>query len=233
MLECLLYEYLTNDLYPEYINNCYDLIIKRQHKWVKHLNRDFTSVSIVNTLVSLLMVFNKCMQLCHPQPFSQYRMFLPPKKQKRKKDCCLHPRTFPLLPFIFTDLVTITIGVILPVVKLHTKALRVWPSLSLAYNKDTLIEICMWQSSQKKKKSGENRKSKFRNHWFPCSSVSKESACNVGREDPLEKEMATHSSYFCLENPMDRGAWQPTVRGVTRVRHNLAAKPPPHTHQKS
>ena len=26
-------------------------------------------------------------------------------------------------------------------------------------------------------------------------------------EDPLEKEMATHSSISCLENHMDRGAW--------------------------
>ena len=32
--------------------------------------------------------------------------------------------------------------------------------------------------------------------------------------------------YFCLENPMDRGAWQATVHGVTRVRHNLVTKPP-------
>ena len=30
--------------------------------------------------------------------------------------------------------------------------------------------------------------------------------------------------YSCLENPMDRGAWQTTVHGVTRVRHNLATK---------
>ena len=45
--------------------------------------------------------------------------------------------------------------------------------------------------------------------------------------DPLEKEMATHSSISCLENPMDRGAWQATVYGVTRVRHNLATNPPP------
>ena len=30
----------------------------------------------------------------------------------------------------------------------------------------------------------------------------------------------------CLENPMDRGAWQATAHGVTRVGHNLAAKPP-------
>ena len=32
--------------------------------------------------------------------------------------------------------------------------------------------------------------------------------------------------YSCLENPMDRGAWQATVHGVTRVRHDLATKPP-------
>ena len=28
--------------------------------------------------------------------------------------------------------------------------------------------------------------------------------------------------YSCLENPMDRGAWQVTVHGVARVRHDLA-----------
>ena len=33
--------------------------------------------------------------------------------------------------------------------------------------------------------------------------------------------------YSCLENPMDRGAWRATVNRVSRVRHNLATKPPP------
>ena len=33
--------------------------------------------------------------------------------------------------------------------------------------------------------------------------------------------------YSCLENPMDRRAWQATVHGVARVRHDLATKPPP------
>ena len=33
--------------------------------------------------------------------------------------------------------------------------------------------------------------------------------------------------YSCLENPMDRGAWQATVNGVSRVEHNLATTPPP------
>ena len=30
-------------------------------------------------------------------------------------------------------------------------------------------------------------------------------------EDSLEKGMTTHSSIRCLENSMDRGAWQATV----------------------
>ena len=33
--------------------------------------------------------------------------------------------------------------------------------------------------------------------------------------------------YFCLGNPMDRGAWLATIHGVTRVRHDSATK---HTH---
>ena len=37
---------------------------------------------------------------------------------------------------------------------------------------------------------------------------------SLGREDPLEKEMATHYSILGLENPMDRGAWWATVHGV-------------------
>ena len=47
------------------------------------------------------------------------------------------------------------------------------------------------------------------------------------QEDPLEKEMATHSSVLAWRIPMDRGTWQATVHGVSRVRHDLATKPPP------
>ena len=39
---------------------------------------------------------------------------------------------------------------------------------------------------------------------------------SLGQEDPLEKEMATHSSYSCLENSMDRGAWWATVHRVAK-----------------
>ena len=38
---------------------------------------------------------------------------------------------------------------------------------------------------------------------------------SLGQEDPLEKDMATHSS-SCLEKPMDRGAWWATVHGVSK-----------------
>jgi len=34
--------------------------------------------------------------------------------------------------------------------------------------------------------------------------------------------------YWCLGNPMDKGAWRATIHGirVTRVRHDLMTKPP-------
>ena len=37
---------------------------------------------------------------------------------------------------------------------------------------------------------------------------------SLGWDDPLEE--ITHSSYSCLENPMDRGAWRATVHKVTQ-----------------
>ena len=62
---------------------------------------------------------------------------------------------------------------------------------------------------------------------FPCSSVSKDSACNVG--DPGSSPGSGKSpgegngkplQYSCLENPMDRGAWQAIVHGAARVGHD-------------
>ena len=34
-------------------------------------------------------------------------------------------------------------------------------------------------------------------------------------EDPLEEEMASHSSFLYLEISMDRGDWQATVHRIT------------------
>jgi hypothetical protein len=63
---------------------------------------------------------------------------------------------------------------------------------------------------------------------FPHSSVDKESACNVGDLDSI---LGSGSSpregngnllqYSCLENPMDRGAWQAAIHGIARVGHDL------------
>ena len=39
---------------------------------------------------------------------------------------------------------------------------------------------------------------------------------SLGREDPLEREMATHSSILAWEVPLDTGAWQATVHGLTK-----------------
>ena len=44
-------------------------------------------------------------------------------------------------------------------------------------------------------------------------------ARSLDEEDPLEKEMATHSSI--LGNPMDKGAWQATVHGVLKSQPSL------------
>ena len=58
---------------------------------------------------------------------------------------------------------------------------------------------------------------------FPGTSDSKESAYNVG--DPgsvpgyrrsLGEGNGNLLQYSCLENPMDRGAWQARIHGVTK-----------------
>ena len=39
---------------------------------------------------------------------------------------------------------------------------------------------------------------------------------HLGGEDPLEEEMATHSSILAWRILMNRGAWRATVRGVAK-----------------
>ena len=69
------------------------------------------------------------------------------------------------------------------------------------------------------------------NKDFPHSSVGKESACNAGDPDLIPglgrsfgEGNGNPLQYSCLENPTDRGAWQATVNGVTRVKHDLGTK---------
>ena len=45
---------------------------------------------------------------------------------------------------------------------------------------------------------------------------------SLGREDPLEKKMTTHSRILVWEILMDRGAWRATVHRVTKSRTRLS-----------
>ena len=48
---------------------------------------------------------------------------------------------------------------------------------------------------------------------------------SLGWEDPLEEDMAIHSSILACKIPMDRGAWQATVHVVAKSRMKLSTQP--------
>ena len=62
---------------------------------------------------------------------------------------------------------------------------------------------------------------------FPGGSDGKKSACYVGDPGSISglgrlsgEGKGNPLQYPCLENPMDKGAWQAIVHGVRRVRHD-------------
>ena len=62
-------------------------------------------------------------------------------------------------------------------------------------------------------------------YGFPGSSDSKEFACNAGDQGSIPRSGRSpgegHGNslqYSCLENSMDKGAWQATVHGVAKNR---------------
>ena len=64
---------------------------------------------------------------------------------------------------------------------------------------------------------------------FPGGSDGKESTCNAGDQGSIpgsERSPGERNDYPlqypCLENSMDRGAWQATVHGVTKSRTRLS-----------
>ena len=64
---------------------------------------------------------------------------------------------------------------------------------------------------------------------FPRGSDGKESMCNAGDLCSIPGlgkspggEHGNPLQYSCLENPMDRGAWQATVHGVTKSQTQLS-----------
>ena len=52
------------------------------------------------------------------------------------------------------------------------------------------------------------------------TAVQKTQVLSLGQEDPLEKEMATHSSVLAWKIPWTEERSGVAVRGVARVRHN-------------
>jgi len=64
---------------------------------------------------------------------------------------------------------------------------------------------------------------------FPGGSDGKESACNAGDMGLIPRSGRSHGGgngnplqYSCLENAMDRGAWQAIVHGVIKSQTQLS-----------
>ena len=58
---------------------------------------------------------------------------------------------------------------------------------------------------------------------LPCSSTGKESPCNAGNQDSIPRSGRSSGEgngsplqYSCMENSMDREAWQATVCGIAK-----------------
>ena len=47
---------------------------------------------------------------------------------------------------------------------------------------------------------------------------------SLGQGDPLEEEMAAHSSVLAWRIPVDRGAWRAAARGVTQSQMQLSKR---------
>ena len=96
-----------------------------------------------------------------------------------------------------------------------------WSHSSLISLRCVCETLCFWETH-------------YTQPIFPSSSVGKESGCNAGDlgsipgtgRSPGEGN-GSPLQYSCLENPMDRGAWQATVQGVAGVGHDLVTKSPP------
>ena len=78
------------------------------------------------------------------------------------------------------------------------------------------IISCLQDSMQKKgtsqsslwcSQNEQSLKNHYKKWWRTHLPMQETWVRSLGQEDPLEKEMVTHSSILAWENPMDRGAW--------------------------
>ena len=81
----------------------------------------------------------------------------------------------------------------------------------------------------------------YKAQGLPWWLSSKESACNAGDLGSIPGSGRSHGvgngnplQYSCQKNPMDRGAWQATVHGVTKSQTRLKQlNTQMHTHNKA
>ena len=83
-------------------------------------------------------------------------------------------------------------------------------------------EIKSFSDKQKLREFSTTKQASVYSVGDPGSSPGLGTSPGEGNGNPLQ--------YSCLENPMDREAWWVTVHGVSRVRYDLATKPPPPPH---
>ena len=57
---------------------------------------------------------------------------------------------------------------------------------------------------------------------LPAMQETQVQSLSLGGEDPLEEDMATHSSILAWRIPMDRRAWRATVHGVAESQTQLS-----------
>ena len=77
--------------------------------------------------------------------------------------------------------------------------------LRFLYLRDKANHLPNWRNLEEQKWGGSDAKES------PHNAVDPGSIPGSGRS--LEESMATHSSFSCLENPMDREAWRAAVYG--------------------
>ena len=90
--------------------------------------------------------------------------------------------------------------------------------------------VCTDEGQREEGKSQEDIiRTTLGSHSFPGGSEDKASACNAGDLGSIPEFGGSPGEgngnplqYSCLENPMDRGAWQATVHGVTKSQTRLS-----------
>ena len=102
-------------------------------------------------------------------------------------------------------------------------------TLTAVYHHHTYICVYTYTTSKLYLNHSSNKPSyTILNLWY-SGSDGEESACNAG--DPGSIPESGRSSgeedsyplqYFCLGNPMDRGAWRATVHGVVKSQQRLS-----------